>query len=192
MGWLIRRLLGWVIAGALIGTLGAAVWHGIQIVRAGYALDAIPALTMAFEVMKLHLAAAIGALVGLSLGLLGRLRRRLSLRLRGLFSSGPEVAERVDTDALLQADKHRRADDYLSTLQGRALDFAIVDDAEDPPTVENVITAMDGRFTYRVMAYRHLSIDERAAVVRHALDHGLVREPEPGGTATVTTSVGRD
>lgn len=59
------------------------------------------------------------------------------------------------------------------------------------PDIENVITAQDGRFTYRVMAYRHLSEEERISAVWKALQAGVLKEPPPGGTATLLTEIGK-
>ncbi|MFT5448333.1 MAG: hypothetical protein ACI9DC_003517, partial [Gammaproteobacteria bacterium] len=52
-------------------------------------------------------------------------------------------------------------------------------------------TARRGTFTYRVLAYRHLSDEERIRVVQEALRLGHVQEPPPGGTSTVMTSIGK-
>jgi hypothetical protein len=189
---MVRRLPLYALSGALIATLGYALWDGYNIVQAGYSLTAVPPLTMIFDVMELHLHAGAGALVGLALGLLERFWRRLRLRLSGLFGNNDAPAERTDTDGLIRAEREQRADDYLATLEQRSLDnVAVTEGAGDGPDVENVITAHDGQFTYRVLAYRHLSVKERADIVRHALDHGHVEEPEPGGTATVVTSIGK-
>ncbi len=58
------------------------------------------------------------------------------------------------------------------------------------PTVETVITAKDGLFTYRVIAYRALSTEECKKVVWRALQVDYIDEPEPGGEVTLVTKIG--
>jgi hypothetical protein len=64
-------------------------------------------------------------------------------------------------------------------------------DGSEGPGVEHVITARDGRLTYRVLAFRHRTQEECAQAVHEALRLGHVREPAPGGSTTVLTSIGR-
>ena len=62
---------------------------------------------------------------------------------------------------------------------------------KQPEPVENLITANHGQFTYRVMAYRRMENGELERVVWEALQSGKLKEPEPGGVATLVTDVGR-
>ena len=63
------------------------------------------------------------------------------------------------------------------------------DDAE--PTVESVVTARSGKFTYRVLAYRPLGREECQKVVWRALQVDYIQEPEPGGEVILVTKIGR-
>ena len=193
MHWFIKQLFWSAVAGALLAVLGGAAYHSYRILSAGYALDAVPPLVMARDVMQLHLLAAYGAAVGVALALLGRIWRSVKARVMGMFQSTPAVAEQPDPDRIIRAERAQLADSYLSSLAERTLDHVLVtpQGEEDAPDVENLITARGGRFTYRVLAYRHLTEKERMDVVSEALRLGHVREPEPGGTATVLTSIGR-
>ena len=103
------------------------------------------------------------------------------------------MVEQSDPDSLIRAERAQLADSYLSSLGDRSLDNVLVTPHgdDDAPDVENLITARGGKFTYRVLAYRHLSERERMEVVREALRLGHVSEPEPGGTATVMTAIGK-
>ena len=51
--------------------------------------------------------------------------------------------------------------------------------------VESWITAQGGQLTYRILATRTLSEDECKQAIVAALDDGRLREPEPGGQATL-------
>lgn len=59
------------------------------------------------------------------------------------------------------------------------------------PDVEHVVTARNGSLTYRVFAWRHLSEPEAQEVVADALRAGRVKEPPPGGEATVYSDIGK-
>lgn len=61
----------------------------------------------------------------------------------------------------------------------------------DPTPVENLITAKGGQLTYRVMAYRRMEKGELERTVWEALESGELKEPEPGGIATLVTNIGR-
>ena len=63
--------------------------------------------------------------------------------------------------------------------------------AKEPASVENMITAKGGQFTYRVMAYRRMEKGELKRAVWEALESGELKEPEPGGMATLVTDIGR-
>jgi len=191
--WLIKQLFWSALSGALLATLGGAVYHGYQIVRAGYALDAVPPLAMVLEVMQLHVLAGYGAGVGVALVFLSRIWRIGKRQILAVFRRAPSSVDQSDPDLLIRAERSQLADTYLSSLGKRTLDHVLVTpyNDEEAPDVENLITARDGMFTYRVLAYRHLSEKERMEVVREALRLGHVHEPEPGGTATVMTAIGK-
>jgi hypothetical protein len=57
--------------------------------------------------------------------------------------------------------------------------------------VESFVTAKNGQLTYRVIAYRKIENGELQRVVWGALQSGKLKEPEPGGVATLVTSIGR-
>ena len=57
--------------------------------------------------------------------------------------------------------------------------------------VENLITAKGGQLTYRVIAYRRMEKEELQKAVFEALESGELKEPEPGGIATLVTNIGR-
>ncbi len=61
----------------------------------------------------------------------------------------------------------------------------------EPTPVENLITAKGGQLTYRVMAYRRMEKGELERAVWEALESGELKEPEPGGIATLVTDTGR-
>ena len=63
--------------------------------------------------------------------------------------------------------------------------------AKKPAPVENMITAKGGQLTYRVIAYRRMEKAELERVVLKALESGKLKEPEPGGIATLVTDIGR-
>ena len=63
--------------------------------------------------------------------------------------------------------------------------------AKEPAPVENMITAKGGQLTYRVMAYRRMEKGELERTVLEALESGELKEPEPGGIATLVTDIGR-
>lgn len=193
MRWFIRQLFWSAVAGALLVVIGAVAYHSYQILRAGYSLDVVPPLTMVLEVMELHLKAAYGAGAGVALVLLGRILSVIKRAVLALFQRQPATAEQSDPDRLIRAERAQLADAYLSSLEERTLDHVLVTphDDEGGPDVENIITARGGTFTYRVLAYRHLSEQERMDVVQEALRLGHVSEPEPGGTVTVLTSIGK-
>lgn len=51
--------------------------------------------------------------------------------------------------------------------------------------VEHLVTAMGGRFTYRVLASKPMSDRKLQAAIQNALEEGHLKEPEPGETATL-------
>ncbi len=57
--------------------------------------------------------------------------------------------------------------------------------------VENLITAKGGQLTYRVITYRRMEKEELQKAVFEALESGELKEPEPGGIATLVTNIGR-
>ncbi len=62
---------------------------------------------------------------------------------------------------------------------------------KEPAPVENMITAKGGQLTYRVIAYRRMEKGELEKAVFEALESGELKEPEPGGVATLVTNIGR-
>ena len=64
------------------------------------------------------------------------------------------------------------------------------DAVDRPPKVETEITARDGTFPYRVLAYRRLSNDEARNVIWRALQVGHIHEPESGGIVVLQTRIG--
>lgn len=190
----LKSLFWWIVLGALLGTVGGAAVYGYQLLKAGYALDAVPVYTMLIEVMGLHVIAVYGAAAGLALGLLEHLILGLRLALRRRRRGKLSIGDGETPDGIIRAERMRQAEEYLSARESRSLDsvgFGTEEDA-DAPDVENIITARNGRFTYRVLAYCHLSESERKQAVREALEQGRIQEPEPGGTTTVLTSIGRE
>jgi hypothetical protein len=101
--------------------------------------------------------------------------------------------EQSNPDLLIRTERSQGVDNYLASFGERTLDHVLVTlhRDEEAPDVENIITARDGMFTYRVLAYRHLSEQERMDVMHEALQLAHVSEPEPGGTATVMTAIGK-
>ena len=65
------------------------------------------------------------------------------------------------------------------------------EEVEEAEAVENIITAKDGSFTYRVIAYRKLSDIELQELVWSALQSGRLQEPRPGEVATLITTLGK-
>jgi hypothetical protein len=59
-----------------------------------------------------------------------------------------------------------------------------------PPGVATTITAVGGRFRYRVHAYRALGHGEAIEVVRLGLRLGWIVEPPAGAETVLYTSVG--
>ncbi len=62
---------------------------------------------------------------------------------------------------------------------------------KQPELVENLITAKGGQLTYWVIAYRRMEKAELEREVLKALESGKLKEPEPGGIATLVTDIGR-
>lgn len=193
MYWLFKQLLWAALAGALLAAIAGAGYHGYMILDAGFRLDSVPPLRMVMEVMQLHHLAAYGAVTGIGLALLGRVWRVIKRLILARFNSAPVAAQQADPDSMIRAERSQLADSYLSTLGERTLDHVLVTPHgdEERPDIENIITARGGTFTYRVLAFRHLSEKERMAVVQEALRLGHVQEPEPGGISTVMTSIGK-
>lgn len=189
----LRQLFWSVLSGVLLAAIGGAVYRGYEIIQAGYALDSVPPLKMMFDVMRLHVMAAYGAAAGVAFALLGPVFGVSKRWLASLFRRAPPIIDQPDPDSLIRAERAQLADNYLSSLGERSLDHVLVTphDEEEAPGVENLITARGGTFTYRVLAYRHLSEEERMRVVQEALRLGHVQEPPPGGTSTVMTSIGK-
>ena len=188
-----RQLFWSVLAGVLLAVIGGAVYQGYTIIQAGYALDAAPPLKMIFDVMQLHVTAAWGAAAGVVFALLGPVLGVCKRAIGALFRRAPQVVDQPDPDAIIRAERVHRAVDNYATCGDRSLDHVLVTPHEDEeaPSIENMITARGETFTYRVLAYRHLSEEERMRVVQEALRLGHVQEPPPGGTSTVMTSIGK-
>ena len=68
--------------------------------------------------------------------------------------------------------------------------FAAAEAGLEPP-VENVVTARNGRFSYRVMGYRPLTVVEAQKAVREALEQDVIEEPEAGKSTTLLTGIGK-
>ena len=64
-------------------------------------------------------------------------------------------------------------------------------DDDGEPCVATTVTAGNGAYTYRVLAYRPLSYQECKLLVWRALKVGAIDEPEPGGVTTLVTRIGR-
>jgi hypothetical protein len=190
----LKFVLGWSFIGAVVAVVGAGVLFGYRLHAAGEPLDSVPPLVLAFEVMQLHRMAAYGAGAGLALGLLERLVLLARLQLRRRRRRGAPAEETAGPDALIRAERARQAEAYLAGRESRTLDDIAVGEEThgDAPDVENIITARGGDMTYRILAYRHLTEEERMQVVWEALRNGNLSEPGPGGTATLLTSIGRD
>lgn len=188
-----RQLCWSVLSGVLLTVIGGAVYRGYEIAQAGYALDSVPPLKMIFDVMQLHEMAAYGAAAGVVFAVLGPLFDFCKRSISSLFRRAPPVVDQPDPDSIIRAERAQLADSYLSSLGERSLDHVLVTphDDEEAPGVENMITARGGTFSYRVLAYRHLSEEERIRVVQEALRLGHVQEPPSGGTSTVMTSIGK-
>ena len=192
--WYLKQLFWWAIAGALLAMLVGGSYYAYNIVQAGKSLSSVPPQTLLLDYMRLHVLAGWGAAGGIALGLLVRIPWLLRILWRSLRGeSAPVAQDGSDPDSLIRADRSQRADEWLAQREDRDLDYVWFGNEgdEDAPDVENVITARNGTFTYRVLAYRHLSHDERMRVVHDALRRGHIKEPEPGGTATLVTSLGR-
>ena len=61
-----------------------------------------------------------------------------------------------------------------------------------PPDIENIITAKEGTYTYRVMAYCVLPEEQLMEIVWQALEDGRLKQPKSGESATPVTSIGKD
>jgi len=174
------NLILWPLFGAVVAALGAGLFRAYVIVKSGYSLDAVPPLTMAIKVMELHLWALYGAIAGAVIAVCGNLYALL----RGSADTdfiAPEYADSfTDGDTKIRELRAQRAEQYLASRTDPGL-----------PSVENVITARGGMFTYRVMAHRYLSEQERMDAVREALAEGRLQEPESGGSATLITDIGK-
>lgn len=191
MPWIWSRVFWWVFAAVVIAILGRATWVAYVVVRADLSLSLVPWPVILLDVMKLHETAGVAAAVGLAIGLLEpipRLIRVLFRRFRRVEK--PVVHYEQTPDAMIKTDRVRTADAWIKKNAKRDFSYVAID-GEEEPSVENVIMARGGRFRYRVMAYRLLTEDERKKLVYDALQHGLLEEPEPGGTATLLTSIGR-
>ena len=176
---------GWALAGAFLTMFGAFGYSTFLIVKQGGTLSGAPVFPLLFEVMRLHVFAGYGAVGGLALALLERclyfLRQKTWRRKPKLVHDPLE-----DTDTKIRSMRAKRAEEYLEARHTTDLPTG---EALEPP-VENIITAHDGELTYRVMAYRQLSLEEMMAVVRKGLEDGSIEEPSPGGATTVITTIG--
>lgn len=174
------NLILWPLFGAVVTASGAGLFRAYVIVRSGYSLDAVPPVTMAIKVMELHLWALYGAVAGAVIAVCGNLYTLLRSSADTDFIA-PEYADSfTDGDTKIRELRAQRAEQYLASRTAPTL-----------PSVENVITARGGMFTYRVMAHRHLSEQERMEAVREALADGRLQEPESGGSATLITDIGK-
>ena len=179
-GSLIKGVTVATIGVAFIYTIAAAFYKVVSIKVSGLPLDAVPLQVLIIDAMQLHVSALHGAIGGFALGLAEWLFRYFRQRRNAPVYADPDMEETVDQT--IQNIRRAKADAYLDTHHKTPRPSG-----QDPqPTVENIITAQDGRYTYRVMAHRHLSEAELMEIVRDALNDGTVIEPERGGTATLT------
>ena len=178
-------LFGWALSGAFLTMFVAFGYFTFVIVKQGGTLSGAPVFPLLFEVMKLHLFAGYGALGGLVMALLERffyfLRHRTWRKKPKLLHDPSE-----DTDTKIRLMRAKRAEEYLEAHHRTDLPAG---EALEPP-VENIITARDGELTYRVMAYRKLTLEEMMELVRKGLDDGSIQEPSAGGATTVITTIG--
>ena len=166
--------------GALVTVVVVAALRGYVLVSNGRSLSEVPIQILLLDVMELPKFALLGAIGGLTLGVLEWSYRAIRYRKR----KHKEAYQEVDTaDELIKADREARADEYLRQVAAKKASL---------PEVENVVTAMDGKFTFCVMAFRELSYEERTAAIQEGLATGKIHEPEPGGVAILVTDIGRD
>ena len=194
MGAVLKSLFWWMLLGAVLGTVAGAIYFGYQIEQDGIKLTSIPLNTLLTEVGPLVLVRAVWGLgIGFAIGLLTHLFSGLKYLLSRLFRRSSSAEETESPDGVLRAARERQADEYLAGRESTTLDTVGFGEEGDEgaPDIENIITAREGLYTYRILAYRHLSDHERISVVKEALQNGNLKEPEPGGTATVLTNIGR-
>ena len=179
-------LCGWILAGALLSAGTAAGYFTFVIIKQGGTLAGAPLFGLFFTVMKLPIYAGYGARGGLCVGLIERFFWFLR---RHEWWKNPQphyvLPEHADTNIRLmqtqQADAYLKVDDSTDSPRG--------EHRLEPP-VENIITARDGKLTYRVMAYRRLEREELMQLVRAGLDNGSIEEPDAGCVTTIITTIG--
>ena len=194
MGAVLKSLFWWMLLGAILGIVGGAIFFGYEIVQDGHKLSSVPFDTLLTHVGPPLLILALWGLgFGFALGLLTHLFCGLKSLLSRLFQRSTTVEETQSADLVLRAARERQADEYLAGRDSTTLDTVGFGEEGDEgaPDIENIITAREGLYTYRILAYRHLSDHERVSVVKEALENGNLKEPQPGGTATVLTNIGR-
>ncbi len=190
----LKSLFWWMLLGVVLGAVGGAIFYGYGIVQDGHKLTSIPLDTLLNKYGPALLTLSVlGLGAGLGFGLLIHLFSGLKSLVGRLFRRSSPVVETEDPDVALRAARERQADEYLAGRESTTLDSVWFGEEGDEgaPDIENIITAREGLFTYRILAYRHLSDHERVSVVKEALKNGNLKEPEPGGTATVLTNIGR-
>jgi hypothetical protein len=194
LGAVLKSLFWWMLLGLELGAVGGAIYFGYLIVQDGIKLSSIPFNTLLTEVGPLVLVRALWGLgIGFAFGLLTHLFSGLKSLLSRLLRRSSPTEEIESPDGVLRAVRERQADEYLAGRESTTLDSVGFGEEGDEgaPDIENIITAREGLYTYRILAYRHLSDHERVSVVKEALKNGNLKEPEPGGTATVMTNIGR-
>ena len=177
-------LFGWVLAGAVLTVLARAGYITFVVITQGGTLSGALVFPLLFEVMKLHHFAGYGALGGLGVGSVEQIFWFLRNRERKRPQRIHDPLD--DTDTKIRAMRTKRAEEYLEARE--TTDLPTGQHLEPP--VENIITARDGELTYRVMAYRQLTLEEMMELVRAGLDDGSIQEPPAGGATTVVTTVG--
>jgi hypothetical protein len=180
-------IVAWALLGALVTVIVVAGWKLYALHANAIDLTKIPVTDLLFRIMELHWHALYGLLGGALIGLLEWFF--WFLRGRGLRGESITVAPPSDDDpaAILRGMRNARADEYLN-IREQARQAA---EAGLEPPVENVVTARNGRFSYRVMGYRPLTVVEAQKAVREALEQDVIEEPEAGKSTTLLTDIGK-
>ena len=172
-------IIMWAIAGGVIATLSMGFYQAITLHASGE-LMSVGLGTLALEKMRLHYFAAWGVAIGCVIGII----EKIAISVLRWYRHRPRSTEPIVTgesvDSQLRAIRTRKAQRYLDDKH-----------ADQHPSVENTITALNGTLTYKVLAYRVLSEQEAMQVVAQQLKSGQLIEPAPGGVAVVATEIGK-